>query len=278
MLLELRGVFEDNCRSNDVFNHIEAVSFLDYNNDGYDDIIIICSYTQALGSVSTEHSEVRYYSGRENGDFLYEEQMSLDASSALADITVRTAKEFIKEGKIAFDKSWQNAYIEYLQQDSDIDNLEGYTLIYLDNDEIPELVEVGKYEARGCSLVNFFNNNINSAQLDRLNFTYIERENLLCNSGGLMDSYYDLVYSIIEGKLTLTAKGNYGAEDNSNIQIDAEGNIVYQYMWNDVKMSRDEYKKMLDSVYDTSKSRSGYDREELYSLDEMISLIKSLNY
>lgn len=31
----LDGVYEDNIRSNETFNKVEAVSFPDYNNDGF---------------------------------------------------------------------------------------------------------------------------------------------------------------------------------------------------------------------------------------------------
>ena len=38
----LEGVYGDNIRSNEIFNQVEAVSFPDYNSDGYSDIISIC--------------------------------------------------------------------------------------------------------------------------------------------------------------------------------------------------------------------------------------------
>lgn len=171
--------------------------------------------------------------------------------------------------------SWQEAYIEYLQNNSDTENTEGYVLIYVDNDEIPELVEIGKSEAKGCSIMNFSGNTVHMTQLNRLSFSYIERENLLCNSGGLMDNYYDLVYSIIDGELTLVGRGSYGAQDNTNVQVDEEGNFVYQYIWNDVEMSKEEYEKELGSIFDTAKSKSGYNWGEWYSSDEMLEILKS---
>ena len=47
----LDGVYEDNIRSNETFNKVEAVSFPDYNSDGFNDIIIICSYSPALSLI-----------------------------------------------------------------------------------------------------------------------------------------------------------------------------------------------------------------------------------
>ena len=50
-------------------------------------------------------------------------------------------------------------------------------------------------------------------------FTYIERENLLCNSDGVMDRY---CYSILYHRWSVDAdrRGNYGAEDHTNLQQD----------------------------------------------------------
>lgn len=276
VLQELSGVSDNNCRANQCFLQVEAVSFLDYNEDSYDNIIVICSYEPASGpDVGTGYSEIRYYSGNENGMFSYEEQMSADASAALTEITIQTAKSFIGIGNETSLEPWQQAYINYLQQDSDVESQQGYVLIYIDGDEIPELVEIGDCEATGCRIVNFSNGTVHVTQLNRLYFSYIENENLLCNSEGNMDYYYDLVYGIIDGEMTLLAWGYYGAEDNSNVQFDEEGNPIYRYEWNDVEMSKADYEKELNSIYDTSRAKSGYLWDEWYSVDEIITLLEN---
>lgn len=84
-------------------------------------------------------------------------------------------------------ESWPQAYIDYLAHDSDIAGQNGYVLIYIDADEIPELVEIGADEATGCRIINFSDGAAHVTQLNRLYFSYIERENLLCNSEGNMD-------------------------------------------------------------------------------------------
>ena len=277
----LPGVFENNIRANEMFNQVEAVSFLDYNQDGWDDIIIICSYSPASGpDVGTGYSEVRIYSGSEDGTFTFEEELSNDANSALAEKTIQSVKGFIGVGRtessVADDVSFQHAYVEYLQNAEEEDPFEGYALIYLDDDDIPEVVEVGSFEAMGCKILNYSNGEVRETQLNRLYFSYIERGNLLCNSEGNMDNYYDLVYSIIDGEMTLIAYGYYGAEDNSNVQFDEAGEPIYVYEWNGVKMEKEEYEKELNAVYDTKKAVDGYAWEELYSKEEVILAIEKL--
>ena len=90
---------------------------------------------------------------------------------------------------------WKQAYISLLQS-QDSGQWHGYNLIYINDDAIPELVEIGIDEATGCNIVSFADGTVNETQLSRLYFSYIERGNLLCNSEGNMDSYYDIVYSM----------------------------------------------------------------------------------
>lgn len=279
ILMQLSGTTEDNVGL-EPFCQVEAVSFLDYNNDSYDDIIAIVSYYLGAGpQAATPHSLIRYYSGTADGGFVYEAQMSDNASMALAEITVRTARDFISGGRgndtegkdpeeIENTEPWQQAYLRYLANDSQSDAQSGYTLICLSNDEIPQLVEVGIDEATGCRIIQYAGGEVHVNQLSRLYFSYIPGSNLLCNSEGNMDFYYDLVYRLEGGELVLAEAGYYGAEDNSRVQFDEEGNPIYQYEWNGTKMSEEEYQEALSGAYDFSKAVS-YDFDDLYSPDEI---------
>ncbi len=274
---QLPGMADKNCRANESFNQVEAVSFLDYNKDGFDDIITVCSYSPTSGpEVGTGYSEIRYYTGSENGTFNLEKKLSQDANSALAVHTIQSAKNFIGIDRKPQLKPWQQAYLSYLHTDSVPESLAGYTLIYLDEDEIPELVEVGICEAEGCHLINYSHDSVHITQLERLYFTYIERGNQLCNSEGLMDNYYDLIYSIVDGKMELTDSGYYGAWLNSNIELDENGKPVYRYKWNGIEVDSSEYERELNKVYDSSKAKRGYDVEELYTLEEITAVLESL--
>lgn len=169
------------------------------------------------------------------------------------------------------DISWQQAYIRVLQQLEEY--WEGYELIYVDADDIPELVVIGGYEAAGCIIFNYYDGQVYETQLNRLNFNYIERENLLCNSDGNMDHYYDIVYSIIDGKMTQIGIG-WVSVDEYPLQFDAEGNIIYKYAWNGVEMSKEEYEQAFNRVYNASKARFGYVWGEWYSAEKLIDVLR----
>lgn len=274
----LEGIFENNIRANEIFNEVEAVSFPDYNGDGFSDIIIICNYSLSSGpDVGTGYSEARIYRGNEDGLFTLERELSEVTNSALAEKTVQSVLGFLGAGKQgeAQASDWKQAYIDHLQK-QDPEEWQGYQLIYLNDDEIPELVEIGTSEAAGCVIVTYADGMLEETRLGRLNFTYIERSGLLCNSDGNMDRYYDLVYRMENGRLTQIAAGYYGAEDNSRVEFDADGNPVYQYQWNDVQMSQEEYEQKLNAVYDTSKARQGYEWDGCLSREEAAEAVEGM--
>lgn len=269
---KLEGMDTSDLREGIIFKQVEAVSFKDYNNDSYGDIIIICSYEKE----EKMYSEARIYSGSRKGEFTLERQISSDVNGALSKLTIQNILDFLGVGRTEeTDSPWKQAYIDVITKDDKTTPWEGYALIYVDDDEIPELVKIGSFEAMGCMIVNYSDGNAHETQLDRLGFTYIPKENLLCNSDGLMDCNYDLVYSIIDGRMTQIAAGYYDAVDNSNVQFDEKGEVMYQYKWNGAIVNQEEYQKQLKAVYDREKALDGYYSGEYFSAEEMIEQIKN---
>lgn len=277
----LEGMYEGNVRANEAFEQVEAVSFPDYNSDGYNDILILCGYSPVSGPESgSGYSEVRIYSGSEDGFFTLQRDLSDAANSAVAEKTIQSILGFLGAGKKdagaeAEKSGWKEAYISLLQS-QDAGRWDGYQLIYIDADEIPELVEIGNSEATGNRIVSYANGAAEETSLQRLYFTYIERGGLLCNSEGSMDHYYDLVYSMKDGRLSQTASGYYGAEETGGLKFDEKGEPIYQYEWNGRQMSREDYERELNAVYDTSKAKAGYEWDHILSLEDVIKAINEL--
>lgn len=277
----LEGIETDNVRTDRRLESVAAVSFPDYNGDGIKDIITICNY-EPLDGDEEKALEVRIYTGEADGHFTLERELSAETDSALAEKTIKSVLGFLgapgsraETSDNGMTDGWQQAYIDCISQQS-ADEVEGYNLIYLDDDAIPELVVIGSYEAAGCRIVSFCDGKIYQNQLNRLYFSYIEGGNLLCNSEGNMDCYYDLVYSLGKQGLEPVAEGYYGAEDNSNVQYDASGEPVYYYEWNGTRMTKEEYAKALSSVYDMSKATDGYEYGKTYTAEQMIQLLQGM--
>ena len=92
-----------------------------------------------------------------------------------------------------------------------------------------------------------------------------------------MDSYYDVVYQMENGELKQIAAGYYGAEDNSNVRLDQNGDPIYQYKWEGKLMSQEDYEKALNAVYDTSRVKKESLVKEFYSAEEIIEEISKID-
>ena len=185
------------------------------------------------------------------------------AAETTAAQTLQTTKEAVTQAQTTqaavtettqVSDEWKDVYIDYLNNNSSSRNI-GYDLIYLDNDNIPEIIEIGDCEATGCRVVVYNSGSVESTQLRRLGYSYIERDGLLCNDGGHMGYYFDIVYSLKNGELTMIDEGIYQDKDGV-AQTDSSGEYIYDYTWNGNPVSKEEYKAMLNSVYDTSKTKA----------------------
>lgn len=206
-----------------------------------------------------------------------------EASNTDADVQP-SIYENMHEGKAAPKEHWQSAYIEYLMNSDYKEWLDIYTysLIYVNDDDIPELVVHGGCEADGCIILTYKDGNIDVLQTARLNFIYIEKENLLDNASGIMGAYYDYIYTIEEGKWTQIASGERYEYVDENVPLyDENGNYIYdvgedylieEYYWNGNETTYEGYYNQLEAVFDLEKSAAC---EKYYSVDEILCLLKT---
>ncbi len=169
-------------------------------------------------------------------------------------------------------QEWKQAYLDLMSKPGG-DSVQ-YKLVYIDDDEIPELYIVGNCTAQGDMLCVYKDGEIYGIHMYNYGLSYLERENSFCDSGGHMDMYYDYVYSLGEEGAIIWHKGEFGAEDNSRVQCDAEGNPLYVYSWDGDEVSKKEYEENLNEAYDKDKAIWGY--EGAFEQDEMIEIIERL--
>ncbi len=178
-------------------------------------------------------------------------------------------------------EDWKEAYLAYLDAievvEEDADRYT-YGLIYIDEDEIPEL-SIGRVnEAGGRFILTYHDAVLDGWQSSRSNVTYIEKGNLICNSDGNNGCFYDDVYTIQDGKWCFVAGGDWGFGPDG-IQYDENGEYVFGYVWNGEnedadwwsgeEMSEEEYNVRLNSVYPTEQAvpvRNSYSLEEIRSV------------
>ncbi len=167
---------------------------------------------------------------------------------------------------------WKQAYIDYINtygKGRDPYNSEIYKLVNINNDSIPELYIDFNSTAGGSVICTYHNGQIAEQRMWSYGLSYIEGQNIFCNSGGHMDEYFDEIYSIENGQFVLLARGDYGATDNSRVQLDDNGNPIYNYYWNNTAVSSEtEYSSLLNTAYNTQQATSPFDGAEYSSTAE----------
>lgn len=225
-----------------------------------------------FGDSNTYYGEFKKEYGFDSEDLKY---VSDDNIYSFNEIT-EELKKLLPEGAVdESDYSWGSSYLEYLKQFSESTEEDGfdgpelrtYNLIYVDEDNIPELLLMGNCEAIGNLILTCHNGQIDELQTSRLAFDYLENENKLRNDSGNMGFYYDYIYSIDDGKWTLKKSGEYYVEDNT-AEWDWDDLI---YKWEGNIVSKADYERELRNFYDVENAKEG---KGIYSYEE---ILKELN-
>ncbi len=189
-------------------------------------------------------------------------------------------------------EEWKQAYLRYL------DTLEGagqyaYSLIYVDDDEIPELAvdygfdDMGVRVDGGCrAVLTFHDHAVDVWEPLRSRFTYIERGNRICMvyDGCDVNEVFHLedVYMIQDGKWVYVGGGRYSERaDTSPLPAklamwfhddDYDWKLVREYSWNepDEAVSGTEYIARLEAVCPEAQRT---EPQNYYSLDDICSIL-----
>ncbi|MBO4373868.1 MAG: hypothetical protein J5829_02065 [Lachnospiraceae bacterium] len=140
------------------------------------------------------------------------------------------------------ERYWKYRYLEYIndvvQEDAPAMR---YQFVYIDDDDIPELVMDSGTIAFGQAVLSCHDGKV--ACLDGVNADYIERSGLIYSATGQMGSYPYEIYRLENGKFDLIDSGRY--------EEWPEGGTHYYLEENEV--SEDEYNKHINGIFDTSK-------------------------
>lgn len=127
-----------------------------------------------------------------------------------------------------------------------------FDLIYINDDDIPELYYSGDCEASGSGVI-YMNPQGESelVMMSRIAGTYEKRGNFYYHSQGHMGYYYDEFYSFVDGEFVCTNGGSYVDTFDENA-IDSEGNkgawVVLEATFNNETMSFDAYNQKVDAL------------------------------
>jgi hypothetical protein len=170
---------------------------------------------------------------------------------------------------------WQQLYLDKINEYSDPDNLGFYTffeysLNYIDDDEIPELIIHTHTSGNSVQIYTVSNDKLEVLYTKEP--LYIERENIFYSSGGRMDNYWDKVYTIQNGVFVVVHEGSWRREFE---HVD-ENNTVWEefYYWDNEEVTEDEYCENIEIAFDKSKASKSW--KNVFTYAEIIEII--MNY
>lgn len=116
-------------------------------------------------------------------------------------VTSETADETVKSTEATTQAdNWKKQYIEYLKN-VDSKNYGGCEYIYMNNDDIPELMILGSNTAAGNILVTSDNTTIDTKIIASGKMYYAEKSNELYIESGRQGVYAYTIYKISDGKI-----------------------------------------------------------------------------
>lgn len=212
----------------------------------------------------------------DEGGFITEEH-KFTYNKAKADL-----EEIIQNTEKSSETPWKSAYIEYIDdyvaKDAAIKEAAEFYFLDINGDSIPEIHIQSGYGYGGSLMLTYNTNSDTVSDLQEGNSSgvkFVKGKNVFDYSGGHMDVYYDHIYKIENGRFTSVAEGDYGAEDNSHIEVDEEGNPVYRYYWNQEEISKSEYQTNLDNLVNSAQAKYFDDVADAYSYSDIKDAIKN---
>lgn len=166
--------------------------------------------------------------------------------------------------------NWKNLYISYLNEfivnnEAYVSNAGDelmYSLIFIDDNDIPELVIAGPAHVNPTYLCWISGEKVVEQQLDAaLNHgvTYIASSGLIKSRGLWQGTGGETVYQLTDGELIELAHGSISSVNN-------------RYTWNDSDVSENEYNDKLNAVFDVSKAKDVC--EFSYSYNQILERLK----
>ena len=249
-----------NIRTDRIFAGVDAVDFTDYNQDGYMDILTICTYTQIAddGRKSGEIREARVYEGQEDAVPLLDREKTEAVNRDVEVLNITNVTGYLtgkSDGKARKYDSWKEAYAAHIEGIAE-EEYEGFGLIYLNDDRTPELVQLGATTAKGATIVVYRNGTLEETWLNRRDFQYLEYENLLYSPSGVENLHFDTIYSITGGKLSISTQGYYGNSSFARVRFDENGKEVRDYFWEGGQVSESGYRDGISFLFDLSRAKT----------------------
>lgn len=144
---------------------------------------------------------------------------------------------------------WKQAYRTYVDK-AHSEGYESFSLIYIDDDNIPELYLCGSSESMGEKICTYKVGTVVALDLPRLYGTvYIEKSGLIKNSNGNMGYYSDSIYKLQNGIFAEIHHGTYETIERQSYSYNV-------YTMDGAEVSQTEYEQVLNDSFNPYQGKS----------------------
>lgn len=140
---------------------------------------------------------------------------------------------------------WKSTYLDFLETKKDTHL--SYALVYIDNDDIPELYLSGDCEATGDSICSLKNGTVVEQQLHRIGGGwYIEKSGNIINKNGHMGQLHTHAYKLNDVGFTLI----FESQSSERIETLENGKVrlYFEYSIGDETVNETEYNTAVNAV------------------------------
>lgn len=196
-----------------------------------------------------------------------------------------TVPEVIEEPNEDYATDWGQAYLDHLQNFEEMDDSSReaflndckYTLIYVDDDDTPELLIDTCSGAGGEFMFTYYDGEVTDYHFRRYGTTYIPRTGMIFTDTGHMDYYPVYVTKLENGVFTQLMEGLYYMTDDAMKTIQETGyydESLFTYEVEGVEVSKEAFDSEIAKYIDKDQLVLP---DDYYSYSEMKEMLKSGN-
>ena len=151
---------------------------------------------------------------------------------------------------------WKTAYLEFIESNNGA--YTSFGLVFVDDDDIPELYMSGVCEADGDRICSYKNGTVVDAYMNRKGGgKYVERGGTVINQNGHMGRCYTTVYKLDENGFTKTFSA-LSVEHYEHLGNE-EYEITYEYSIEGQTVSEEEYNAAINASFDFANASEFYE-------------------
>ena len=158
---------------------------------------------------------------------------------------------------------WKSAYLKYIDSLADEKSYCGYSLVYIDADNVPELFVSGSCEASGSHISSYKNGKLITVDLSRLGgASYIPKSGLIHNCNGNSGYYTTIIYRLTNSGFALLFQALN--EETYEIVPNEDGSEEFMYTSkyylykgsNQIEVTEDEFIDAEKKIFNVNASNA----------------------